>query len=565
MRISALKGFNYFPSLKNVQKTSNYTVNTNYQPKLNADTVTFSGKYEVKPVNVETEMADKIAHSYETSTAGHRAEYMGETFTPPIVNLITLGMADYVKEKAEQEGHKPTILIGGDTRQATRESLPLIRDTLAGQGIDVIHITEPVPSPLLAYAAEQNDIDLAVLMTASHNPWKDGGYNFVTDDGAIAGTDITQKIAQNIRDIAERGVYTELKTEKGNIKEIDPFDMYYKRISKGIIDWDKIRDSGLTVYYDGLEGTGNYVVPKLLKKKGIPFIPVKSSGQEGPNPTEENLSLLKDTVSHSDKTGLVVGFANDGDADRFGVIDEKGNFISTNDVLLLVAHHLADNKGVEGAIVRSQSTSEQIDKIAEKHNLDVYETPVGFKYLGSDILKLREQGSDILIAGEESGGLTVNGHIPEKDGIIAISLIMDLMAEEEKPLSTILSDLKKDIGTYYVSENISKKFPDDESKNKIMQKAEKLYDNAVNGDTDFYGTHEIDVERTVDCKKRMESYKQGGDGYKFFLTDGSNVLMRKSGTEPMVRCRIESTGKTLEEAQENFDIINNDLVDFFKL
>ena len=345
MRISALSGLSFLPKVS-FNKINNHS-NSFTLPSLKNDTVSFSGKYSIKPVNVPKEDASAVAHSYRTSTAGHRAEYMGRTFTPSIVKLITLGMAGYVKDKAQKEGHKPTVLIGGDTRQATRESLPLISETLSSQGIDVLYVKEPVPSPLLALAAEENDIDLGVLMTASHNPWKDGGYNFLTDEGAIATSDITGKIAENIENIAELGVYTEnnLPQDKGSVTEIDPFDSYFDRINNGLIDWNNIKESGLTVLYDGLQGTGNYVVPKLLQKEGIPFVSVESEGQEGPNPTEDNLQALKDAVSKNSDKGLVVGLSNDGDADRFGVVDEQGNFISTNDVLLLVAHHLADNKG----------------------------------------------------------------------------------------------------------------------------------------------------------------------------------------------------------------------------
>ena len=563
MRINSVSAIGFLQKINKVNNQSRY-YSTPLSP-LKGDTVSFSGQFSIKEIGVTPKRAAVIANSYATSTAGHRAEYMGENFTPEIVKLITLGMADYVNKKADEEGHKPKVLIGGDTREATKKSLPLISETLSGQGIDVIYIKEPVPSPLLAYAAEKNNIDLAVLMTASHNPWKDGGYNFVTGDGAIATSDITQEIAENIRNIANLGFYTEQKYNKGKIKEFNPFDMYYKRITNGIVDWDNIKNSGLTVYYDGLNGTGNYVFPKLLKKQGIPLINVKSSGQEGPNPTEENLVQLRKTVAANKNSGLVVGFSNDGDADRFGVVDEKGNFISTNDVLLLVSHHLADNKGIKGAIVRSQSTSVQLDKIAEKHGLEVYETPVGFKYLGSDILKVRNEGSDILIAGEESGGLTVNGHIPEKDGIIALSLIMDLIATEKKPLSQILADLKKNLGGYYEVQNISKKFNNDAAKNKIMKIAEGMCEKAMNGDADFFGTHKIDIEKSRACRERMESYKPGGDGYKFILTDGSSVLMRKSGTEPMVRFRIEAAGRTQQEAKNNYAILYKDLSSFFSL
>lgn len=563
MFINAIQNINLIPS--KLVKAKNSVITPNLLP-LKSDTVTFSGNYNVCNFYINKDIARTVAKSLSTSTAGHRATYMGETFTPEVVKLITLGMAKYVKEHSlYNNGKKPTVLIGGDTRQATRESLPLIRDTLVNQGINVIHIKDPVPSPLLAYAAEQYKPDLGVLMTASHNPWKDGGYNFVTRDGAIAEAHITKQISDNMLNIAELGCYIEQEEDKGKAVEIDPFDMYVKKLDSLNIDWNSIKNSGLKVYYDGLQGAGSYVFPKLLHKKGINITEIKSTGQEGPNPIKENLTQLSNTVIKNSNNGLVVGLANDGDADRFGVIDEKGNFISTNDVLLLTAYHLTKNKGLDGTIVRSQSTSDLLDKIAEEYGLPVSETPVGFKYLGKDILEARKNGGDILIAGEESGGLTIHGHIPEKDGILALSLIMELIATEKKPLSEILTDIKDEIGEYSQTETISVKYPGDNEKEAVMQQAARLYKKVIDGDNNFNGTHTVDIDRTYNIRERMKTYKEGGDGYKFIMTDDSNILIRKSGTEPVVRFRVEAKGSTQKEAEDNYAVIRKDLSDIFKI
>ena len=163
----------------------------------------------------------------------------------------------------------------------------------------------------------------------------------------------------------------------------------------------------------------------------------------------------------------------------------------------------------------------------------------------------------VVFAGEESGGLTIRGHIPEKDGIIALALIMDLIATEGKPLSVILKDLKLELGVTYLIDNFSKKVMDDNTKNQIMQKFEKIYDDAIAGNIKFGNEHAIDVEKTVALRKSMEEYKEGGDGIKLILTDGSTVLLRKSGTEPLIKCYIEASGKTPEEAEENKHVLHD--------
>ena len=503
----------------------------------------------VKPLNVNYTTASKIVHNLSTATSGHRAPWMSETFSPEAVNLIALGVAEYAKENSLKHG-KPTVIIGGDTREATRKSLPKIKDTLTKQGVDVIYMEDPVPTPLLALSANKFGLGISILMTASHNPWTDGGFNFITPEGAVAPTEVTGKIAQHIDKIAKRGTYTEDIVPTGEVYGFNPYSMYKKELEKsGLIDFEKIKKSGVTVYYDCLGGTGRYVMPKLLREYNIPCEEVTSSGQIGPNPTDENLKELARFVEWGDEE-LKIGLANDGDADRFGVIDEEGDFISPNDVLLLVAYHLVKNKGLKGDIVRNQGTTQLLKTLGEKYGLITHETPVGFKYLAHDILQAREEGRDIIVAGEDSGGLTTYGHIPEKDGILADFLILDLVADEQKPLSRILKNIKSELGYETFIENESKRLKDDTAKQKVMQKVENRFNSALEGDVDFGEMHKVDIDNTIKTAENIRKYRPEGDGFKFVMTDGSTVLVRKSGTEPVMRFNIEATGKTWHEAEK---------------
>lgn len=528
------------------------------------DNVSFSGNIEKNEVKVDIDTAKFVANSLSTSTSGHRAVYGSKTFNPEVVELLTAGVGEYAKDVAVQRGKTPIVLIGGDTRKATRNSLPLIKDVLSKQGVDVAYIKDPVPTPLLALMAKENDIDIAILLTASHNPWEDGGYNLVTNDGAIAPPNVTKKVAKNVVDIATHGNYKTDKRKTGRVIETDPYDMYKDKIdSYHLIDWDGIRNSGVSIYYDGLKGTGDNVFPKLLQDYDIPVSIIDSARKEGPNPTAENLGELKEALKN-DSTQFKIGLANDGDADRFGIVDENGEFITPNDVILLMAHHLANNKGLKGDIIRSQATTSQLDLFAQRNGVGVVQTPVGFKYIAEDIIEEREKGKDILVAGEESGGLTINGHIPEKDGVIALLMMLDLMATEQKPISQILKEVKDDIGVDFKINSFSKKLNEEKDKAVIMKRMEDIYESALKGKTQF-GKFEIDVEKTKECAEEMEQYKKGGDGVKLYFTDGSNVLVRKSGTEPKVKAYIETYSKDPAVTAENVVELRKELDRIFDL
>ena len=557
MKIRGVDSYKHSFNVLNFSKVNYFKTNP-----LKFDSFNFTSQKKIrKPLNLEYETAKKISNSLSNSTSGHRAPYMSETFTPEAVELITLGVAGYAKQ-SNHTNTKPIVVIGGDTRKATRESLPKVKDTLIKQGIDVLYIKDPIPTPLLAMSAKNSGAEISILMTASHNPWEDGGFNFITPQGAIAPIEITREIAKNMDTIINNNSYMEEITPTGKVYEINPYSLYKNKIEQlGLIDFDKIRNSGVKVYYDGLSGTGSYVMPKLLQDYGIAFEEIHSKGQIGPNPTEENLKKLRENVRLADDK-LKIGLANDGDADRFGIIDENGNFLDPNDVLLLAAYHLVNNKQLKGDIVRSQATSQQLDFVAQKNNLKTHVTPVGFKYLASDILKARKEGRDIIIAGEESGGLTTYGHIPEKDGIIADFLILDLVAHENKPIGEILKSVKDDLGIKIYTDNYSKRIKDNETKEKILAGVETRFNSALQGDTYFGKMHKVDIQKTVEASENIKNYRPQGDGFKFVMTDGSTVLIRKSGTEPLLRFYIETIDKDEQIAKEKAGCLKEYLENF---
>lgn len=522
-----------------------------------ADSVSFTG---VKKVPVEKDKATvyAAADSLSTSTSGHRAIYGSKLFDKNLMKVFSAGIAKYAQEHAARNGRsEAAVMIGGDTRQATRESLPIITDVLQKSGVTVYPIKEPVATPILAAMSEKmaDEADISILLTASHNPWEYGGFNLVTSDGAIAPASVTKEVASKIKEVADKGFYymTDEKSQSP-AKPIYPYE-YYKNVleNSNLIDFQNIKNSGISIYYDSLGGTGDFVVPRLFEENDIPITLVSNEGKnlEAPEPNASNLSLLAEKVV-DEPCGLKIGLANDGDADRFGIIDSDGTFLTPNEIILLTAYHLHNNKGKEGAILRSQVTTSMLDDYAKANNIPLFVTPVGFKFLAEDIIAQRDEGKDIIVAGEESGGLTVAGHIPEKDGVMAILLMADLMAQEKKPLKQILDEIKNDFNMHFDSFDVAKKFDSDEAKERIMAKMEKVYQDAVSGKNDeFIPGFYIDAEKSKEHRAKMIEYKGNSDGVKLFFTNGSQITVRKSGTEPKIRVYVDSKGNTDEEAKQN--------------
>ena len=531
------------------------TVNPIKTVELPYDTVSFKGRDE-KLLSREDGL--EAANKLRTSTSGYRAPY-GEKFNDKFVYSLTQALAQDM-----QKNGQTTTLVGGDTRQATKKYAPEIVDTFNSQGINVLvpHLSDakkgeisPVASPILALTTREYEIPLSVLLTASHNPWEDGGYNFLTSEGAVADDARVRPLTDNLEEITKNGKTKPKTTDYvGKKIYIDPYNIYKDYLDeKQFVDFEKIKDAGIDIFYEDFGGTGGYYFPKLMEDYGIKIKKALSSKTDGPNPIERNMKNLAREVKSSNNP-LKIGLANDGDSDRFGVIDENGNFVSVTDVLTLCAYHLIKNKGMtSGTIIKNDATSNKLDAMAKYFNdqgydIDIEQTPVGFKFLGGKMLELENSEKPAIIAGEESGGLTIRGHIPEKDGFLALSILLDLVATENKPLGEILSEINEKIDGDYHSNCVNMKFKTEEAKENALKHFEKYFE----GDIRNIAGIDIDYEKTYEVDDHLREYKPGGDGLKFYLEDGSSVFVRKSGTEPVLRLYIDAISEESEELLENF-------------
>jgi len=450
-------------------------------------------------------------------TDGWRA-IVADEFTFANVRLVTQALAEYLLgEKIAGKG----IIIGYDNRFLAEEFAQATAEVLTGNGIKVFMTQEPTPTPVLAYAVKENQCGGAVMLTASHNPPQYNGIKFIPHYAGPALPPITKAIEEKLAEVISSQKIEEMPIEqalsRGLVSYLAPKESYLEHL-KNLVDLESLAKAKLKVVVDPMHGVGSGYTDEFLAKAGCQVAVIRGErdaffGGSLPEPTAKNLQALKEAMF---RTGAQLGLANDGDADRFGVIDGSGNYLSPNQVLVLLTAHLLQ-KGQRGTIVRTVATTHMLDKMAQKYGLEVLETPVGFKYIGGAMLDM-----DVLIGGEESGGLTVKGHIPEKDGILADCLIAEMAAVSGgKTLTEILEELEKEFGSFY-SERIDIHCTQGE-KEEILQKMKNLEVDRIDG---------ITVER-----------KTAVDGLKIVLEDQSWFLMRPSGTENLIRLYAEAESK----------------------
>ena len=524
---------------------------------LTSDVVSFSSKTKL----LSPQDGEEYATKYRNSTAGYRGEF-GADFNDDFVYTMTNSAGEFIiKHKNSQ---KPKTIVGGDTREATKKYAPEIVQTLINKGIDVYvprlddmsnnSEISPVASPVLALATKTFEVPLGVLLTASHNPWKDGGYNFLTKEGMVAENKQVNEIADNFIKITKNRKEPVGLKQKGQVIPFNPLMLYSNYLrEKQFIDFEKIKAADIAIFYEDFGGTGGYYFPQLLSENGIEIEKTLNSKTSGPNPSLKNMENIANAVVQVDNP-MRIGLATDGDSDRFGAVDENGKFISANDFLLLVAYHLIKNKNMTtGTIIKNHSTSEKINALVDYFNknegcsLEVSATPVGFKYLGGEMMRLKGTPKEAILIGEESGGLTIKGHIPEKDGFLAILELLELMATENKPIGQILEEVNLLLGADYKSECINVKLSSEQEKNMIVNSFEQY----VNGNkTSLFG-YDINIGKTIAHNKKIQNFKKGGDGYKIFFVNGSSVLIRKSGTEPLLRYFIDATSSEIYEHLKN--------------
>ena len=436
-------------------------------------------------------------------TDGWRA-VVGKDFTAGNVEIVTKAIAKYVFENF---GIYKKILVGYDPRNMAKEFAKQCADSLAGFGFRVLLSNEVIPTPVLAYNARIKDA-CAVMFTASHNPPEYLGIKFIPDYAGPATSDITDEIVANLEAEFEPKI-------KGSVKEVDFAPKYFEHI-KSLINFDKIRELNKNIIFDGLYSATIGYFDKILSNEDIKFdaINMRHDPQFGGGMPEPKPQYMQDLIEMVKKTPNAVGFANDGDGDRFGVINENGEYVTPNEIIAILLLHLKKHKNMEGSLVKTVGASLMLDKIAEKCGVEVIETAVGFKHVGDAMRKFNP-----IIGGEESGGLSIRGHIPEKDGILANLLVLEAMAYENKTLIELQEEIQQLAGCKFYNDRVDLKLETREEIEKVLDK--------------FKTTDEF-----AGMKVLRKDFK---DGVKLYLDDNASwVLVRPSGTEPLLRIYFES-------------------------
>lgn len=450
-------------------------------------------------------------------TDGWRA-IVGRDFTEENVSVVTNSVAKYVFETF---GIDKKIIIGYDPRNMADEFSMQSAKILSSLGFNVLYSDKIIPTPVLAYNAKLLDA-CALMFTASHNPPEYLGIKFIPDYAGPATSEITDKLTNYL------GQKISVQ-RKGSIEKYDFLPEYEKHLEK-LIDFDKIRNlKNTNIIYDGFYSASIGYFDKILKKHDIKFETMnmyhdKNFGGAMPDPKPK---YLKDLIEKVKSTPNSIGLANDGDADRFGVINENGEYVSPNEIISILLIHLINNKKLKGSLVKTVGASLLLNKVSEKLGVEVIETAVGFKHVGEAMRKYNP-----IIGGEESGGLSIQGHIPEKDGLLANSLILEAMAYENKSLIELQKALYDFVGCKFFNDRVDKKLAD------------------IN-----------EVKPILDEYKNMSSFagykiikKDFKDGVKLYLDDNNSwLLVRPSGTEPLLRIYVESD--SIEKVEEFKSII----------
>src|SRR5438128_8454133 len=380
-----------------------------------------------------------MATQIRFGTSGWRA-VMAEEFTFANVRRAVTGIARYV---ASQRPAGARVIVGRDRRFLGETFCSMAAEILAGHGITPLVIAEPAPTPAIAYAVIRLGTDGAINFTASHNPPEYNGIKFSTPDGAPALPDVTKQIEAQIAMDGGKAEHSESSCAGKNpaslpaTQQIDIRPSYLARLRE-IVDFNAIKKAGLQVGFDPLWGAARGYSDQVLRDAGIEVATVHDHrdvlfGGHAPEPDDNLLSELRVKMR---ETGAHIGIATDGDADRFGIVDQDRTFVQPNYIIGLLFEYLVETRGWKNGVAKSVATTSLVNAVAKKLNIELHETPVGFKYIGELI-----KADKIAIGGEESAGLSIRHHVPEKDGILAGLLCCEMVARRGKPLGAQLSQL----------------------------------------------------------------------------------------------------------------------------
>jgi phosphoglucomutase len=457
-------------------------------------------------------------------TSGWRA-VMAEDFTFANVRRAVTGIARYV---ASQKPNGARVIVGRDPRFLGETFCSMAAEILSAHGITPLVAAEPAPTPALSYAVIHHHADGAINFTASHNPPEYNGIKFSTPDGCPALPEVTNRIEAEIV-AADSAAPAKSTNGSGKTEALDAKPDYLTRLRE-TIDLNAIRKAGLKVVFDPMWGAAREYSDELLRSSGVQVATVHDYrdvlfGGHAPEPDDHLLEPLREKMR---ETGAQIGIATDGDADRFGIVDADGTFLQPNYIIAVLFDYLVESRGWKNGVAKSVATTNLINALARKHEVELYETPVGFKYIGELIMQ-----DKIAIGGEESAGLSIRHHVPEKDGILAGLLCCEAVAKRGKSLREQLKGISNQVGSF---------FPQRENFRLTPEVKTKFTEKLKSDPREFCGHKVSEVVRK--------------DGLKLVFSDGSWVCYRLSGTEPVVRvyseARSEEGLNTLSAAAKNW-------------
>jgi phosphomannomutase len=445
-------------------------------------------------------------------TDGWRGE-IGEDFTFANVRRVAAAIAEYVREEGEPSRG---LVVGYDTRFLSPESARAAAEVVASAGIPVVLADRPTPTPAISFAVVERGAAGAMVITASHNPGRWNGVKFKAPYGGSAAPEIVRRIEACLHRL-DRSRKKPRRARAARIETADLKTSYLDRLKK-LIHLERVRVSGRRFVVDPMFGAGQDCLARIFREAGIPCMEIHGERNPlfpgiNPEPIEPHVEALRRAVVEG---GFDAGFATDGDADRIGAVDRDGSFIDSHKIFSILLKHLVEDLHLSGEVVKTFSTTRMIDKLASKYGLRLQTTPIGFKYICELMLR-----RDVLIGGEESGGISVKGHLPERDGILNALFLAEVMADRGKTLGELVAELTAEFGPHY------------------------------------YGRVDLEIEmaraqRFVRQARRFQGRRIAGlrvsgidglDGVKMQLGDSAWLLVRASGTENVLRLYSEAPSR----------------------
>lgn len=448
-------------------------------------------------------------------TDGWRA-IIAEDFTFDNVRACAQGVANYLTQaKLANKG----LVIGYDTRFASEDFAAVSAEVLAANGVKILLCSKVAPTPVVSYVVATTKSAGGIVITASHNPGRWNGFKYKDSTGASAPSELAAQIEKNTNEALSSGTIKSISLEQGLhqglITYYDPLPVYEQQI-KRLLDLKPIRQNRFKIIVDAMFGAGSGYFKSFLGDSKLNIIEINAEpnpsfpGIQQPEPIARNLAKLSITVKERKAD---VGLATDGDADRIGIVDEKGNFLNPHQVFALLALYFLEVQKERGPIVKSLCSTNMLELLGKLYHVPVYETKVGFKYVAPVMLE-----QNAFIGGEESGGYGFRGHVPERDGVLAGLYFLDFMTKTRKTPSQLLDLLYSKVGTHHYDRYDFHISP--EQHKMLLSKLEQSSISSIAG---------IQVARL-----------NRADGFKFLLSDDSWLLIRFSGTEPLIRIYAES-------------------------